>query len=293
MAIANRPFFIVAKIAKSQSTGLYTHICSNETHKIEKSLEPEGAADDAFYQQPFKTRHLACHASRQAKRDRAILGICRRFYHEGSYILWATNTFIFEDSSALEAFTAFVNRPNNTDIRQNLRKICLSATLSGIKKDQLLKDLDYLVLSDNLNVAKPILSAFKYIKTLEIWADYMPGSRTTAAATSEPRTREEALEEKERPIKEALGVLQPFRRLGLRYARLVLTDNDGDLYRKKGIASERLTWQEKNDLAAECGRELLDRVEESERGGKEDMEVLEQGKEVCGCPWARDGAAFV
>ena len=121
----------------------------------------------------------------------------------------------------------------------------------------------------------------------------MPETRTTATATSELRTRREALEEKERPIREALGVLQPFRRLELRYARLVLTDGDGDLYRKKGIASERLTWQEKNDLAAECGRELLDRVEESGRGGKEDMEVLEQGKEVCGCPWARDGVGVV
>ena len=75
MAVAHRQFFVVAKVPNSQPTGLYTYTCSNETHKIEESPEPEAAADDKFHQQSFKDRHIACQKPRSAQQDRAILSV--------------------------------------------------------------------------------------------------------------------------------------------------------------------------------------------------------------------------
>ena len=246
-------------ISQSQLMGLKAYICRNPTHKVCSELEPQNADQDQHYQQPFADRHQVCQVIRRRSLELSILGVCHQLYREGIYAFWATNTFIFDNSAALDAFTKVMNLPSNAHIRRNMRNICLSATIAEVRQDSFLQSIGCLTLSVDRNIAKPYITTFEHIKTLEIWADYLPGTRTAVAAGQEgSRARRETLEQKEQPLRDALAMLEPFRQLRLSRARLVITDDAEDQYEKLGIVSERLTCLEKNQLAEDCGQILLE-----------------------------------
>lgn len=262
--IADGLLLIGTDISQSQLMRVKAYICRNPTHKVCTELEPQDADQDQCYQQPFADRHHICQVMRRRSLELSVLGVCRQLYWEGIYVFWATNTFIFDNSGALDAFTKVMNLPNNAHIRQNIRSICLSATIAEVRQDSFLQSIGCLTLSVDRNIAKSYITTFEHIKTLEFWADYLPGTRTAAAAGQEgSRARRETLEQKEQPIRDALAMLEPFRQLRLSRARLVITDDAEEQYEKLGIVSERLTCLEKNKLAEDCGRIMLDHQRES------------------------------
>ena len=90
-------------------------------------------ADDSpeFYIASCDERHSACSMCgsgdmflRQDLRvDLNILGVCRQLYEEANYLLWATNTFSFDDPQSFEKFFASLNPAQ----KRNLTNIHISA----------------------------------------------------------------------------------------------------------------------------------------------------------------------
>lgn len=57
------------------------------------------------------------------KVDLNVLGVCRQLYEEANYLLWATNTFSFEDPKSFEKFFGSLNPAQ----KRNLKNIHISA----------------------------------------------------------------------------------------------------------------------------------------------------------------------
>ena len=100
---------------------------------------PEGESPE-HYVTPCKERHRACkmcgngpmyllEEDRPALRvDLNVLGVCRQLYEEGNHLLWATNTFSFEDSRTFGKFFGSLNPAQ----KRKLTKIHISADLGGL-----------------------------------------------------------------------------------------------------------------------------------------------------------------
>ena len=100
---------------------------------------PEGESP-AHYVAPCKERHLACkmcgngpmyllEKDRPALRvDLNVLGVCRQLYEEGNHLLWATNTFSFEDPKTFRKFFGSLSPAQ----KRKLTRIHISADLGGL-----------------------------------------------------------------------------------------------------------------------------------------------------------------
>ena len=92
-----------------------------------------------FYIPSCKERHADCkmcgsgpeyllEQDRQALRvDLNVLGVCRQLYEEANHLLWATNTFSFEDPITCQKFFASLNPAQ----KRNLTNIHINATIGG------------------------------------------------------------------------------------------------------------------------------------------------------------------
>ncbi len=97
---------------------------------------PEGESPD-FYVASCEERHANCHMcgngpmslgeqDLQALRvDLNVLGVCRQLYEEANHLLWATNTFSFEDRRAFKQFFSSLNPAQ----KRNLTSIHISANI--------------------------------------------------------------------------------------------------------------------------------------------------------------------
>lgn len=83
-----------------------------------------------FYVASCDERHSACSMCgngdlflhQDLRVDLNILGVCRQLYEEANYLLWATNTFSFDDPKSFEKFFASLNpaqKRNLTNIHIN------------------------------------------------------------------------------------------------------------------------------------------------------------------------------
>ena len=100
---------------------------------------PEGESPE-HYVPPCKERHLACkmcgngpmyllEEDRPALRvDLNVLGVCRQLYEEGNHLLWATNTFSFEDPKTFRKFFGSLSPAQ----KRKLTRIHISADLGGL-----------------------------------------------------------------------------------------------------------------------------------------------------------------
>ena len=100
---------------------------------------PEGESPE-HYVPPCNERHVACKMcgngpmylldeDRPALRvDLNVLGVCRQLYEEGNHLLWATNTFSFEDPKTFGKFFGSLNPAQ----KRKLTRIHISADLVGV-----------------------------------------------------------------------------------------------------------------------------------------------------------------
>ncbi|KAF6237693.1 hypothetical protein HO173_003894 [Letharia columbiana] len=103
------------------------------------AVVPEGESPE-FYVASCQERHATCNMcgsgpmflreeDRQALRvDLNVLGVCRQLYEEANHLLWATNTFSFEDPKTLEKFLCSLNPAQ----KRKLTSIHISATIGGL-----------------------------------------------------------------------------------------------------------------------------------------------------------------
>lgn len=102
------------------------------------AVVPEGESPE-FYVAPCKERHATCkmcgsgsmflcEEDRQTLRvDLNVLGVCRQLYEEANHLLWATNTFSFDDPKTLEKFFGSLNPAQ----KRNLTNIHISTDIGG------------------------------------------------------------------------------------------------------------------------------------------------------------------
>ena len=100
---------------------------------------PEGESPD-HYVASCKLRHAACRMCGDGpmyllKEDRGalrvdlnVLGVCRQLYEEGNHLLWATNTFSFEDPKTFGKFFGSLNPAQ----KRKLSKIHISTDIGGL-----------------------------------------------------------------------------------------------------------------------------------------------------------------
>lgn len=102
------------------------------------AVVPEGESPE-FYVASCKERHAACKMcgsgpmflqgnDRKALRvDLNVLGVCRQLYEEANHLLWATNTFSFDDPKTLQKFLASLNPAQ----KRNLTNIHIGTIIGG------------------------------------------------------------------------------------------------------------------------------------------------------------------
>lgn len=138
--------FVVGEQARQQSPQpAFRHaICAvnqSEQSAYEEAVSgnavvPEGESPE-FYVASCKERHANCNIDesgrkflrkedRQALRvDLNVLGVCRQLYEEANHLLWATNTFSFEDPKTFEKFFGSLNPAQ----KRNLTSVHISADI--------------------------------------------------------------------------------------------------------------------------------------------------------------------
>jgi len=91
--------------------------------------------DPDYFTASCKKRHEGCRMSQGGSKriypeehgvltiDLKVLGACRQLYEESNYLLWATNTFSFDDANSLNKFLASLNPAQ----KRNLSGIHISA----------------------------------------------------------------------------------------------------------------------------------------------------------------------
>ena len=100
---------------------------------------PEGESPE-HYVASCRERHAVCkmcgdgpmalfEGERRALRlDLSVLGVCRQLYEEGNHLLWATNTFSFEDPRTFGKFVGSLNPAQ----KRNLARIHISTDLGRL-----------------------------------------------------------------------------------------------------------------------------------------------------------------
>ena len=100
---------------------------------------PEGESPE-HYVAPCRERHVACKMCWDGpmylleedqpvlRVDLNVLGVCRQLYEEGNHLLWATNTFSFEDPRTFGKFFGSLNPAQ----KRKLTKLHISADLRGL-----------------------------------------------------------------------------------------------------------------------------------------------------------------
>lgn len=119
-------------VANQSERSVYKEVISGHT------VVPEGESPD-FYVASCEERHSNCkmcgsepmfllEEDQQTLRvDLNVLGVCRQLYEEANHLLWATNTFSFEDPKTLEKFLDSLNPAQ----KRNLTSIHISANIGG------------------------------------------------------------------------------------------------------------------------------------------------------------------
>ena len=102
-------------------------------------VAPEGESPE-HYVASCKDRHAACNMCGSGpmflfEKDRYaltvdlnVLGVCRQLYEEANHLLWATNTFSFEDPQTFSKFFGSLNPAQ----KRNLTSIHISADIGGL-----------------------------------------------------------------------------------------------------------------------------------------------------------------
>ena len=100
---------------------------------------PEGESPE-HYVAPCRERHVACNMCGDGpmyllEEDRPalsvdlnVLGVCRQLYEEGNHLLWATNTFSFDDPRTFGKFFGSLNPAQ----KRKLTKLHISADMRGL-----------------------------------------------------------------------------------------------------------------------------------------------------------------
>ncbi|CAD6589785.1 MAG: hypothetical protein ASARMPRED_004263 [Alectoria sarmentosa] len=119
-------------VANQSEQSAYEEAISGHT------VVPEGESSD-FYIASCEERHANCkmcgsgpkfllEEDRQTLRvDLNVLGVCRQLYEEANHLLWATNTFSFEDPKTFGQFLDSLNPAQ----KRNLTSIHISAKIAG------------------------------------------------------------------------------------------------------------------------------------------------------------------
>ena len=119
-----------------------------------RAVVPEGESPE-FYVASCKERHAACkmcgsgpmslwgNDQTALRVDLNVLGVCRQLYEEANHLLWATNTFSFDDPKKLEKFLASLNLAQ----KRNLTNIHIGADIGGYLSGA--ADANYRARNDN------------------------------------------------------------------------------------------------------------------------------------------------
>ena len=103
------------------------------------AVVPDGESPE-HYIASCKERHTACRMcgngpmfllqedQRTLRVDLKVLGVCRQLYEEANHLLWATNTFSFEDPRTFGKFFSSLNPAQ----KRNLTSIHISADIGGL-----------------------------------------------------------------------------------------------------------------------------------------------------------------
>ena len=241
-------------VATQSEQSAYDEFVSGDAH-VPKGESPE------HYVAPCKKRHVACkmcgngpmyllEEDRPALRvDLNMLGVCRQLYEEGNHLLWATNTFSFEDPRTFGKFFGSLNPAQ----KRKLARIHISADMIGFGSygttayERARYDNNYwgkVLKMANLNMLRGVQTLHLCLNQTLMYAF--------------PRINTSADRKIETAMKEDLETLLRLGALSTRHVTVIVSDDPRGLKQRLSWRDLRWTAVEKAEYAETIRARLLD-----------------------------------
>ena len=222
------------------------------------AVVPEGESPE-FYIATCKERHASCLMCgdgpmfvREVDRlDLHVLGVCRQLYEEANHLLWATNTFSFEDPKTFEKFFDSLNLAQ----KRNLTAIHISTDIgSGVwfnsHNQRARWDNHYwgkALKSSNLNTLRGV-------QTLHLCINQGFECVSWQAPSFDSDWAEQKLKEAQQADLESILRLSA---LSIKHVTVVMSDDVWEL-RRNGKSTHRWTVAKKNEYAEIIRAKIMD-----------------------------------
>ena len=249
-----RPYFCHAICVANQSEqSAYKEIVAGNT------IVPEGESPE-FYVACCEERHANCKMcgngpmflykeDQQALRvDLNVLGVCRQLYEEANHLLWATNTFSFEDPKSFEKFSTSLNLAQ----KHNLTSIHISTSIGGYNsRSNTYRRARF----DDSYWGKALkmsgLNILRGIQTLHLCVNQE--FKCVTSLRSSDLTEKQIEEAQESDLEYILRL----RALSVKHVTVIVSDNAKTLA-TEGKTAHRWTVTKKNEYAASIRLKLMD-----------------------------------
>ena len=188
-------------------------------------------------------RHRQCYYTHQ-KLDLAVLGASRQLYKEAFHILWATNTFSFDDPVSFGRFVSSLNIAQLHKLKSlHLSRVVEDQKSMTCRADRVINHWAWTIACEPSRI-KRLWGLRTLHVSLEQWLD------PCTALTPVPGYNRHCIQ------RDALPILQ-LRILSLEHVTVVVTDSPA-LMEFPDIRAARWSAAEKSNLAEEIRTKLLD-----------------------------------
>ena len=226
------------------------------------AVVPDGESPE-HYIASCKERHAACKMcgngpmflleedQRTLRVDLNVLGVCRQLYEEANHLLWATNTFSFEDPKTFGNFFGSLNPAQ----KRNLTSIHISADIGGLGSHYYTSayqrarwDSDYWgkgLKHSNLNMLRGVQVIHLCINQ---------GLECVSGRGVDPAVAGKVIEKAQQADMESILRL---RALSVKHVTVIVSD-DAKRLDNSGVSAHRWTMIEKNAYAENIREQLVD-----------------------------------
>ena len=249
------------------------------------AVVPEGESPE-FYIASCKERHASCLMCgdgpmfvREVDRlDLHVLGVGRQLYEEANHLLWATNTFSFEDPKTFERFFDSLNLAQ----KRNLTAIHISADIgSGVWFNSHNQRARW----DNRHWGKALkssnLNILRGVQTLHLCINQGFECVSRQAPSFDSDWAEQKLKEAQQADLESILHLST---LSIKHVTVVMSDDVREL-RRNGKSTYRWTVTKKNEYAEIIRAKIVD------SGGADLLKKETQAAKLARKTKIRDSAA--
>ena len=180
--------------------------------------------------------------------DLNILGVCRQLYEEANHILWAKNTFSFDDPRSFEKFLRSLNPAQ----KRNLTNIHISAVIGGYGSamsttyQRARWDRNYWGKALKMSNLKML----RAVQTLHLCINQ--GFDCVSAFSNES-----ADQQLQKGQQEDMGLLLRLRALSVKHITVIVSD-DAKKVEEAGLSAHRWTVTKKNEYADNIRLQLID-----------------------------------